>query len=406
MACSPRCRLAEETSSEIPDNPAVRLVILHPQFRHARNDTTSASMVFADKALHYSGSARRLNRNMIVFIAPDARRYEELDAAVRDFLAWQNIAGSEERIVELGLSAQQAGQARKKLREADETVNLRIPATYQWVLVPVQPKDQQMDLDELKTDTAKERLAERASDKLCNADLLRVVHGARNIRLDLDQHLSSVWEQGHIRVGKLWEYYCQHVYLPRLAERSVLDHGIRDVFDVLTWDFDGFAVAAGFDDSAGKYHLLCIPGEDAPPQITDATLLVRPERAIAQREQERAAQEAEHTAGGGDTVHGTEADGSDAAGTSGSSQPSGGAPAAPKNTRFYGVAKINSDLYMKELTKLSQEIIQHLASDDADLEICVEITAQKKDGYPDDKVRIVTENAHTLKFDSYGFEDR
>ena len=40
------------------------------------------------------------------------------------------------------------------------------------------------------------------------------------------------------------------------------------------------------------------------------------------------------------------------------------------------------------------------------LEISVEITARKQDGYPDDKVRIVTENARTLKFDTYGFEDR
>ena len=60
---------------------------------------------------------------------------------------------------------------------------------------------------------------------------------------------------------------------------------------------------------------------------------------------------------------------------------------------------------MKELTKLSLEIIQHLASDGAELEISVEITARKPDGYPDDKARIVTENARTLKFDSYGFED-
>jgi hypothetical protein len=30
----------------------------------------------------------------------------------------------------------------------------------------------------------------------------------------------------------------------------------------------------------------------------------------------------------------------------------------------------------------------------------------KADGYPDDKVRNVTENARMLKFETYGFEDR
>jgi hypothetical protein len=41
------------------------------------------------------------------------------------------------------------------------------------------------------------------------------VQGAENIRLDLDQYLSSVWSApaaaGHVTVGKLWEYYCQRV---------------------------------------------------------------------------------------------------------------------------------------------------------------------------------------------------
>ena len=40
------------------------------------------------------------------------------------------------------------------------------------------------------------------------------------------------------------------------------------------------------------------------------------------------------------------------------------------------------------------------------LEITVEITASKRDGFPDDKTRIVSENARTLKFDQFGFEDR
>ena len=71
-----------------------------------------------------------------------------------------------------------------------------------------------MSLDEIKTDTAKDRLAERASDKLRSADMLRSVQGPQNIRLDLDQFLSTVWSGGHIAVGKLWEYYCQYPYLP------------------------------------------------------------------------------------------------------------------------------------------------------------------------------------------------
>ena len=297
-----------------------------------------------------------------------------------------------------------------------------------------------MSLDEIKTDTAKDRLAERASDKLRAADMLRIVQGPQNIRLDLDQFLSTVWSAGHIAVGKLWEYYCQYAYLPRLAERSVLDRGILAVFDQMVWDQDGFAVASGYDEASGRYVGLAIPQENVPPQITDSTLLVRPDRAIAQREQERAEQEAARAAAaaaaagaaGTGAVSGTGTDSgataSGAGGTAsgggsfpgpvsapggsaphGGSAPAGGTPAgppAPKNTRFYGTVRLDPERFGRDLNRLYQEVIQHLAAPEGvDLEITVEISASKKDGYPDDKARIVTENARTLKFDQYGFED-
>ena len=64
-----------------------------------------------------------------MFLAADAKRYEELDDAVRQYLAWKELAGTEERIRELELPPQQAAQARKRLKDADETVDLRISAS-------------------------------------------------------------------------------------------------------------------------------------------------------------------------------------------------------------------------------------------------------------------------------------
>jgi hypothetical protein len=428
-----RVQAGPESSGEIADDPAVRLVILHPRFPHARGDDASAGHVFAMSALTGRGSAQRMNRNMIVFLAADVRRYTELDEAVRKYLAWKDIG---ERVPELDLSTQQISQAAKRLKDADETVDLRISAAYHWLLVPAQPAlDRPVLLDEIKTDTTKDRLAERASDKLRAADMLRAVQGPQNIRLDLDRFLSTVWSAGHITVGKLWEYYCQYVYLPRLAERLVLDRGILAVFDQMIWDSEGFAVASGYDETADRYVGLAIPQENVPPQITDSTLLVRPGLAIAQREQERAEQEAARaaaaaaasgaagTGAGAGTGSGTARAGTLPGGGSptgpvapiggpgpyGGSGPSGDggtAPAAPAYTRFYGTVRLDPERFGRDLNRLYQEVIQHLtAPEGVDLEITVEISASKKDGYPDDKARIVTENARTLKFDQYGFED-
>ena len=349
------------------------------------------------------------------------------------------LAGTEERIRELELPPQQAAQARKRLKDADETVDLRISASYQWLLVPVQTTSSPLRIDELKADTNKDRLAERASERLKNADMLRVVQGPQNIRLNLDQHLSSVWSSGHIAVGKLWEYYCQYPYLPRLAERSVLENGILAVFNQAIWDQDGFAVASGYDEPSGQYIGLRIPNEDMPPQLSDTTLLVRPDRAIAQRERERAEQEAARAAAAAAAAAaaGTGTAGTVPVGTGTDSGASRGSrrrarsrrridaravhpaaaaprplapgpppPPAPRNTRFFGTVRLDPERYGRDINRLYQEVIQHLAAPEGvDLEITVEITASKKDGFPDDKTRIVSENARTLKFDQYGFED-
>ena len=202
----------------------------------------------------------------------------------------------------------------------------------------------------------------------------------------------------------------------------------------MVWDQDGFAVASGYDEARGRYEGLAIPQENVPPQISDSTLLVRPDRAVAQREQERAEQEAARAAAaaaaagaaGTGAASGTGADGgatvvqcgrhslrrgsfAGPVSAPGGSAPSGGAPAGPpaaKNTRFYGTVRLDPERFGRDLNRLYQEVIQHLAAPEGvDLEITVEISASKKDGYPDDKARIVTENARTLKFDQSGFED-
>jgi predicted AAA+ superfamily ATPase len=405
-----RVHVGSEDTGDISDDPAARLVIIHPSNRYTRGDDESAAMKFARRALDSRGSAQRVNRNMVVFLAPDAKRMEELEEAVRDYLAWQSIAESEERIAELGLSVQQATQARNRLRGANQAVSLRIADSYHWLLVPVQPQaDRPITWDAVRADGAREHLAERASDKLCQTDLLRTVQGARSIRYDLDHRLGSVWQGGRIQVGELWGYYCRHPYLPRLSERKVLDDGILGVANELTWDAEAFAVATGYDEQVNRFIGLAIPDQDTIGRITDQTLLVRPDLALAQREQEVAERAA--AAAGTPGAVAAKGNGDATSRPAGTPVESPGAgiepePAGAKNTRFFGVASISPERYARDLNRLSQEIIQHLAAPQGvDLEIRVEISARKPDGYPDDKVRNVTENARTLKFETYGFED-
>ena len=84
--------------------------------------------------LNTVGNGQRTRGNTIVFVAADRQRYEELDAAVREFLAWSHIAG---QVNELNLTAQQsAAQAQTRRDQADDAVTGRIIGTYIWALVP------------------------------------------------------------------------------------------------------------------------------------------------------------------------------------------------------------------------------------------------------------------------------
>jgi len=219
--------------------------------------------------------------------------------------------------------------------------------------------------------------------------------------------------------------------MPRLTERPVLERGILAVFDSLTWEAHGFALATGYDEKTGRYAGLAVPHEDPLPQLTDTTLLVQPTRARSQRDAERAAAaEAARAAAEAARAGGSAADtgDGDAAGSDGGTVADGGAgpgtttcpggppapggfpppdPPAPKNTRFYGTVRLNPERFGRDLNHLYQEVIQHLAAPEGvELEITIEIQAVNKDGYPDTTTRIVSENAHTLKFDQSGFEDR
>ena len=180
-----------------------------------------------------------------------------------------------------------------------------------------------------------------------------------------------------------------------------------------------------------------------PPQLTDTTLLVRPDRAHRPAGRERAAQRkpparrlqrAAPQAGTG--AAGTSTGGRDRwgpergrwrlgawrtagpaasarvpVGRAGGSDPAQAAAPPdhrrPRRTPASTAPSASTPSgYGRDINRLYQEVIQHLAAPDGvDLEITVEINAVKKDGFPDDKARIVSENARTLKFDQSGFED-
>jgi len=381
--------IAPDTSADIPDEDSARLVILHPSHSHSKNSQDSLAMKFAQESLEKRGSAQRINKNMLVYLAPDTKRLEELMEAVRDLLAWQNIAS---RIEEMNLSPQQAKQATTRRDQAHEGVTSRIAQTYIWAIVPEQPDPSKpIEWTVEKAEGQETSLAARASEKLVRAGLFTDIASPRMIRMDLDSKLSKAWESGHLNVGQLWAFYCSYPYLTRMKNRKVLADAISESLSGMMFEQEGFALSEGFDGATGVYVGLVLPGGRSTfGAITDQTLLVKPEVAKAQLPEVITPPV---DLPGETTPVPT------------SVAPTPGVVESKASTRFFGVYEVDPERYSRDLNRLSQEILQHLSSiDGVDLDITIEIHAAVKEGFAADKIRVILENARSLKFKNSSFE--
>jgi len=235
-------------------------------------------------------------------------------------------------------------------------------------------------------------LAERVSRRLGNDGALTVQQAAPATRHQLDTTAAKLWAHGPVTVGALWRLYAEYPYMPRLRDRAVLDAGLTG--PQLLWEQEGFALADGYDEAGSKYRAMVLPTDGMTVAVSDATLIVRPERARAQRALDLAAV---RTASGPQSSAGPE---------SSSSSESDPGPKPPGRTRFFGSKRLQADRYASDFKKLVDEVLGPLATTPGvTVNVTIEIEATTTDGFDDAKVRTVSENAATLKFEQSGFEE-
>ncbi|HMM95053.1 DUF499 domain-containing protein [Phycicoccus sp.] len=384
-----------ESNADIPDTDEARLVILHPKVAH-KGKTESEAKAFAQKATEQRGSANRTNRNTVLYLAADEARLEELDAATRDYLGWTHVLANQ---ADLDLTQNQKNQAAQRQAQADQTVTARLLQSFTWALVPTQPDPGAPFLiRETKVEGQSQSLAERVSRRLGNDGDLSTRQAAATIRLAINK-VPQIWKDGHVTLGALWGLYSQYPYMPRLRDRKVLNEGIVDL--PMIWVTDAFALAAGYDEAAGRYIGLWTPEDKGPaPVASDTLLVVRPDVATTQREAEsepKVSSEEQLAALVEQHLGPTTLD-----------------PSAPKvdvvfvkpKTRFYGVKTLNSDKIALDFKNMADEVIANLrAADGTKLTVRIEIEATNTTGFEDGEVRTVLENARTLRFDQFGFEE-
>ncbi|MDX2181398.1 MAG: Swt1 family HEPN domain-containing protein [Bryobacteraceae bacterium] len=377
------------SSSDVPDDLDARLIVLGVDHAYSK-EPDNAAQAAAKNIFETRGNSPRLYRNTLVFLAADKTRLQDLDEAVRKFLAWESILEEKDT---LDLSPHQVKQAETQKTAADGAVTARLPETYQWLLVPTQENPQAAVNWQAIRLSGTDALADRASKKLKNDELLVVSFAASRLRMEMDR--VPLWRGNHVPIRQLVEDFARYLYLPRLQASTVLVNAIGAGLALLTWDQDAFAYAESYDDSGARYRGLHF-GMQIAVSSDDTGLLVRPDIARQQVDRELAAVDPAGEAGASPTPAGSPAP----------TQPQPRPAEQTRPRRYHGTVVLDSARVGRDASRVADEVITHLVGIiGSTVRVTLEIEADIPAGASDNVVRTVTENGRALKFAANsGFE--
>ena len=393
-----RVHLFPPSGHDVQDDQEARLVVLGPSYPHTREGASDSRAIAAAKStLESRGNTPRLFRNTLVFLAADETRLQDLEEGVRRYLAWKSIVDNRET---LDLPPHQVRQAETQRDAADGAVKARIGETYQWLLVPTQANPQEVGWQATRL-AGQGALAERASRRMRNDELLVTSFAPTRLRMELDR--VPLWRGDHVPVRQLLDDFARYIYLPRLKEPAVLLEAIRNGLSLMTWEQDSFAYADSYDEAEGRYRGLH-HGPRGAFSDSDPGLVVRPD--VARRQIEAEVVVPEPPAQGTGTTYvwkpGELAEVHEP--SAGRSPDSTGRPEAKR--RYHGSVKLDPTRVGRDAGQIADEVIAHLAGlVGANVRLTLEIEANIPDGTPEHVVRTVTENSRTLRFDDSGFEE-
>jgi len=377
-------------SGDVPDDWALRLVVLPPDACYSRTEPARATDE-AGKILKQRGDQPRQKQNRLIFLAADGDSVSRLRDQTRTMLAWQSIVNDIGEL-KLNLDQHQSRSANRNLEESREAFGRMAREAYRWVLVPMQ---------EARTgkvsDLQWEAMQASASAPNLTAEIVRVLRENECLISEWAPiHLSNMlkawfWKEGASEANALdvWQKTCSYLYLPRLASDEVFKRALAA--GAPSQDFFGFAY--GKED--GHYQGF-IFGRPTTPILdsSGALLLIEPKAAAeyAARKQPEAPQP-EPPGPGEDPRH---------------SEPPALPGQAPRSVkrRFYGTVQLNPITTKLDFNQIVDEVLLNFtAKADSQVTVTVEIHASSSSGFDDNTQRAVRENCRMLRFTSAEFED-
>lgn len=379
-------------SGDVDDDQTAALVILGAEHTHARKDADSPARQAALSFTRQRGTKARQYQNTLLFLAPDTSRLPDLLTAVRMHKAWQDVS---ENRASYNLDQHNIRLAENNVRQQADTIARQINETYIWLLVPHQAVGEPLEIEALKVNGSG-TLAERATKKASENDLLITGYAPALLRMQLDG--VPLWRDAdHVSVAQVFEDFTRYPYLPRLRDSQVFLAAVQDGPQQLNAEQDGFGYAESFDENTGRYVGLVLHESVAQPTLTGLIVNYN----AAQRQWQADKEAAERARGGG-----TGRDDDDEAGKDDDTDtPLITSPRERNYTQFYAETIINPQRATKDVGIIADEVLAHFVDHGTPVTVTITIESTKPDGFDETTRRIVTENAQTLAFRRFEFDE-
>ena len=258
--------------SDVPDDGALRLVVLLPEQFYSREEPRLAF----DGVLDYvrnNGTKPRYRGNRLIFVAADHGALARLSDCIRVALAWNSIV-EDVAAMRLVLDNLQAEQAKKELKGAEDLLPRVARECYKWLLCPSQdsPTATKPTVEIFPLNTSGAALGPEIERVCLDNELVIATWSPIHLRTKLKE-LYWKADKPAVKAVDFWEDTLRYLYLPRLKDRGVLAQAV--VKGAGTRDFFGTAYGQSGDTYEGfKFG-------DSNVQFDDTLLLIDPETAKA-----------------------------------------------------------------------------------------------------------------------------
>ena len=366
--------------ADVPDDTALRLIVLPPESWYSREVGRQAY----DAVLSYvrnNGTKPRYRSNRLLFIAADHSTLSRLTDAARVALAWGSIV-EDVKEGRLNIDLLQKNQAEKEMKAADEVLPRAARECYKWLLCPMQETatDPKLNVEAFALNTTGGTVSGEIERVCGENELVIATWSPIHLRTKLKE---LYWKADKSAAGaaSFFEDTLRYLYMPRLRNRDVLAQAIRS--GAASCDFFGTA----YGQSGDKFEGFQLGSSNIV--FDDTLLLIEPEAAKKYEEATRPP-----------PMRATTPEQSGVTATQVAEPPAPTPSSTPKAAgakSFHATAEIPTAAAKMRLVQVADEIVAVLRSDpNATVTLVVEISAEFPDGVSDTVKRAVSENARSL----------